>query len=124
MAQNTAPERPVLVPGETRNFAVSFGDVVDSGELLTGTPTVAEETTSDLTIANKAVNTAALTINGKSVAIGQAVQFKVSGQLATGTVRGDESIATGNYEIKITVSTDATPAQTLIKYVQFDVAEE
>ena len=114
MGTNLAPETPTLAVGEVRNFAVSFVDVLDSGELLTGTPTVAEETTSDLTIANKAVNTAALTVNGQSVAIGQAVQFKVSGQLTTHTP----------YKIKITVSTTATPAQTLVRWVQFQVANE
>ena len=124
MPMNTAPERPVLVPGETRNFAVSFAGELDSGEVLTGTPTVAEQTTSDLTIENKAVNTAALTINGKTVAIGNAVQFKVSAQLAAGSEREDESVATGTYKIKITVGTDATPAQTLIGFADFDVANE
>lgn len=111
MTANTAPQRPALVVGETRNFAVSFADQLDTDESLTGTPTVAEETTSDLTLANKAVNTSALTIEHETVAIGAAVQFKVSGQL----------IATGVYTIKITCSTDATPAQTLIGYVTFTV---
>lgn len=118
MGQNTGPERPVLVPGETRNFATSFADELDSGESLTGTPTVEEQTTSDLTIENKAVNTVALTINGKTVAVGAAVQCKVSGQQAAG------SAATGSYTIKITVGTDATPPQTLIGFVHFDVANE
>lgn len=118
MPMNTTPERPVLVPDEIRNFAVSFAGELDSGEVLTGTPTVEEETTTDLTIANKAVNTSALTINGKNVPIGEAVQFKVSGQQAMG------SAASGTYKIKITVSTDATPAQRLIGFVDFDVAEE
>lgn len=93
------------------NFAVSFADVVDSGELLTGTPTVAEQTSSDLTITNKVVNSAALTINNKTVAIGNAVQFKVVGHL----------LATLEYTIKITVLTDSSPAQTKIGYVKFKV---
>jgi len=114
MGDNTAPQRPVAVPGETRNFAVSFANVLDSGESLTGTPTVAEQTSSDLSIANKVVSTAVLTINNKSVAVGAAVQFKVTGQLTTRSP----------YTIKITVSTDATPAQTLIGFVVFPVANE
>lgn len=111
MGLATAYQRPVLVVGETRNVAVDFQDVLDSGELLTGTPTVAEVTTTDLTIASKAINTAALTIDGRAVAIGEAVQFKVSGQLA----------ANSPYTIKITVSTTASPAQTLVRYVVFEV---
>lgn len=109
MGSNTAPEKPDVTVGAAPNVSVSFVDVLDDGELLTGTPTVAEQTTSDLTIVNKAVNTAALVINGESVAIGQAVQFHVSGQLA----------ANSPYKIKITVSTSATPAQTFVKYVWF-----
>lgn len=90
--------------GATRLGACSFVGQLDSGELLTGTPTVAEETTSDLTLANKAVNTAELTLNQATVAIGQAVQFSVSGQLR----------ANSPYTITITVGTDASPAQTLV----------
>ncbi len=90
-------------------FAVSYADVLDSGETLTGTPTVAEVTTTDLTITAKAVSTAALTINGVGVAIGAAVQFKVAGQLITHTP----------YTIKITVST--TGGQTLVDWVVFEV---
>lgn len=112
MPANTAPQKPTIAVGEIRNVAVSFADVLDSGELLTGTPTVVEVTTTDLTLSSKAVNTAALTINGESVAIGKAVQFRVSGQL----------VANSPYTIKITVSTDASPAQTLVKYVTFEAA--
>ena len=109
MGANTAPERPTLAVGETRNFAVSFVNILDSGESLTGTPTVAEETTTDLTLSNKAVNTVALTINGKTVAVGKAVQFRASGFKVSGSP----------YIIKITVGTTASPAQTLVKYVKF-----
>jgi len=111
MPANTAPERPVIAVGETRNVAVSFVDVLDDDELLTGTPTIVEVTTNDLTLTNKTVNTSVLTINGHSVAIGKAIQFKVSGQL----------VANSPYTIKITVSTNA--AQTLVKYVVLSVAE-
>src|SRR5512146_2018090 len=103
MGLKTAPQRCVVKVGEVRNVSVDFTDVLDSGELLTGTPTVSEATTTDLTFANKAVNTAALTINGRAVAIGAAVQFKVSGQLAAGSP----------YTITVTATTTATPAQTL-----------
>ena len=109
MTLNTAPERPVTAVGETNLFSVSFVGVLDSGESLTGTPTVTEVGTSDLTIENKVVSTTSLTINGKSVAAGKAVQFKVSGQ----------AVANSPYTVKITVSTDSTPAQTKVKFVKF-----
>ncbi len=105
MASIDPPQRQTCRVGETRTPAVSFVDVLESGELLTGTPLVVEVTSSDLTLENKAVNTAELTINGKTVAIGQAVQFKMTGQKVSGS----------SYTIKVTASTDATPAQTFVR---------
>ena len=95
-----ARQVPCKEESEVRNVAVDFTDELDAGELLTGTPTVTEAT---LTIGNIAINTAPLTINGRTVAIGAAVQFNVSGGTATTT-----------YDIKVSVDTDATPAQTLL----------
>ena len=111
MGLGTAPERPVATVGETNLFSVSLAGVLDSGELATGTPTVTEVTSSDLTISNVAVNTAALTINDISVVSGKAVQFKVI----------DHVVANSPYKLKITFSTDSTPAQTKIRYVTFTV---
>ena len=115
MGENTAPERPMAVVGETNTHSVSFANILDDSELLTGTPDVVEVTTTDLTIvnftptANKGtVSTAALTINNVSVPIGEAVQFKVTGQ-KDGTT----------YTIKITAGTDATPAQTKVRKIKF-----
>ena len=85
-----------------RNISVSFAEPLDAGETLTGTPTAVEETTSDLTIASVAVSTSILTIDGNSVAIGEAITFNVTGGLA-----GRE------YAINITCGTTSTPAQTL-----------
>ena len=90
--------------GETRAFAVNYTDKLESGELLTGTPTIVEVTTSDLTLANKAVSTGSLTILGDTVATGAAVQWTV----AAG------SGLSGEYTIRVTVGTDATPAQTFV----------
>jgi hypothetical protein len=111
MSVNTAPQVPTLVEGEVNNFAVSFANVLDPGELLTGTPTVTEEVTSDLVINYVAVNVAALRINGRTVELGKAVQFHASGQLAS----------TGSYTLVITITTDATPAQTKIRSIRFCV---
>jgi hypothetical protein len=112
MSANIAAEMPTLAVGETNNFAVSFANVLDSGELLTGTPTVADEgSATDLTISNVTVNSAALTINGLSVAAGEAVQFKVRGQ----------SVAKSPYTLKITVTTDSSPAQTKVRAIRFNV---
>lgn len=106
-----APQVRTMHTGETRAIAVSFLGKLDSGELLTGTPTVAEETTTDLTLASKALNTAPLTIVDDSVVASQAVQFTV-----TGGTTGVE------YTVKITVGTDASPAQTLVERVRINFA--
>lgn len=94
-----AKQTHCMTANETRNIAVSFVSLLDSGELLTGTPTV---TASGLTIANKVVNVAQLTIDGDTVEIGQAVQFNVTGGTA-GT----------SYDVTILCDTDASTAQTL-----------
>jgi len=89
--------------GATRLVAVDLTSELDSGVLLTGTPTVTEST-GTLTLTNKAVSTAALEINDKTVAIGKAVQFLVDAASASdGTT----------YTIAISVGTDSTPAETL-----------
>lgn len=105
-----APQLPVVDASAVRNGAVDFKNQLDSGELLTGAPTVTEQTpggSPGLTITNTAVNTSALTLNGDSVAVGQAVQFKVT-DIVAGTM----------YMLKISANTDSTPAQTLIGYVR------
>lgn len=107
----TAVQRVQMSAGETRNAAVDYTAKLESGELLTGTPTVAEVTTSDLTISNAAVSTGSLTILGDTVATGAAVQFKV---VAT-------SDLSGLYTVSVTVGTDATPAQTFVDYFEIDV---
>lgn len=68
---------------------------------LTGTPTVTGPAA--LTLANKKVSTEARTIDGRTVAIGKAIQFTVVGQ-ADGT----------SYLVTISCATDGTPAETLV----------
>ena len=114
MGMNTAPERPPLMVGATEVGAYSYAGNLRSGETLTGTPLVVEQTTSELTITNKAINDAEVVINHKTVAIGQAVTFLVTGQL----------LATRQYTILITATTDSTPARVLPKLAIFDVVDE
>lgn len=72
-----APQVHPISTSELRNVAVDFSGKLDSGELLTGTPTVTEVGTSDLVLASKQVNAADRIINGATVATGKAVQFTV-----------------------------------------------
>lgn len=100
---NTAQQVPSMTLSEVRVASVSFIDKLDDGELLTGTPVV--DAVTGFTFENVAVNTAALTINGKSVAIGQAVQFKVTRTTAV--------VADSPFTIPVSCGTDRSPAQTL-----------
>ena len=109
-ANTTTPARRFKTATEVRNVAVSFVGKLDSGELLTGTPTITEVDTSALTLTNKAVSSAALTINGVSVITGQALTFTVSGGVA-GTA----------YQITCNCGTDASNAQTLIATINLVV---
>ncbi len=107
----TALERQTKTVSEVRNVAVSFVGKLDVGELLTGVPTVAEQDTTDLTIANQSVSTVELTINDKKVPIGRAVQFNVA-----------VGLAGVKYEILVTVATTASPAQILVLKLILNVA--
>lgn len=88
-------QRPVISVGETEVVSIDYTEYLDADELLTGTPTVAEVTTTDLTLSNKVVSTEVVRILERDVAVGKAVQFKVSGQ----------KINT-QYSIRVTASTD------------------
>jgi len=100
MSKATSKEQKTA--SETRNISVRFSELLDDGEVLTGTPTILELNGSDLTISNKVVSTAALTINGVSTPLGEAVQCSIAGGTAGAT-----------YDIQIVAVTDSTPAQTL-----------
>ncbi|HEB79102.1 MAG TPA: hypothetical protein ENI79_01330 [Rhodospirillales bacterium] len=110
MASNIAKARHFKSVSGVRNVAIDHQDALKKGELVILTPTITEVSTSDLTLSNKVVNTVAITIDNRSVAIGKAVQFKVSGGLA-----GIE------YTINVNVDTDSSPAQTLVTNVRLDV---
>lgn len=105
----TAEQIQSKTAAEVRNLAVDFTDKLDSGELLTGTPSVST-TPSGLTIASQAVSTGALTILGTSVLTGQAATCSVSGGSA-GT----------RYTLTVQCGTDATVAQTLEVLCLLDV---
>lgn len=102
MSVDTAPQRHEKTVSEIRNIATSFVGKLESAELLASGLVVAEVTTSDLVITNKAISVAELTINGKTVTAGKAAQFLVSGGLGN-----------TEYTIRITAVTDSSPPQTV-----------
>lgn len=81
-----------ITTAEARNVSVDMRSFLDSGESLTGTPTV--QGSDNLTIASAQVNTADRVVNGQTVSAGGAVQFTVS------------CSTPGTYPIEILVATD------------------
>lgn len=109
---NIAPQIGKLTVGAAKTLAIDFSGQLESGELLTGTPTLvmcSPGSPNEITLSNVAVNTATLSINGSSVVAGKAVQA-----LATGVTKG-------KYMLKATCGSDSTPAQTLIGYINVTV---
>jgi hypothetical protein len=110
----TLPQMHTISVGDTEKVSVNYTEHLDVGESLTGTPTVVEITTTDLTIGNKVVSSVTYVESGtgNTVAVGSAVQFTVSGGTA----------AHSPYTISVTVSTNATPARTFKRYVTLSFA--
>ena len=100
----TLDQQYVISVGDTDVVSINYTDYLDSGELLTGTPTVTEVTTAALTLSNKIVNTSTYTEadSGDTVAVGKAVQFAVTTNTA------------GLYRVRVTCTTDATLTRTKV----------
>lgn len=94
---------------ETRTVSVSFAKVLDSGVALSGTPTVAG-TPSGLTLSNVQKNASAITVDGASVAINNAVQFTCAGGYIGQT-----------YTLTVTVATSA--GETIVRRLRLRVVE-
>ncbi len=115
MSQRITCDPITKKPNEVLRINVDFTLYgLDTSELLTGTPVVAEVETTDLTLGNKSVNTSTfLNRRGKTVAVGKGVQFTVSGGVA-GT----------DYEITIQCGTTGSPAQTLEVTAPLEVRDD
>lgn len=84
-------------PSESVLYAIDFTELLASGETLSGTPTVAGSP-SGLTIGTPAVNTGTVVDDeGNTIAIGKAVQVRISG----GTADTD-------YELTVSCGTTAS----------------
>ena len=97
-----ALQRPEIFDSDERIGSVSYVGEIDDGETLSGTPTVTEVTTSDLTISNVAIGTTARTINKKSVAANKYVTFFVKDQVSGKT-----------YTVDVRCGTSSDPAQNI-----------
>ena len=103
MANLTLP--PIGYPG-TADIAIDLAGELETAEVLTGTQTVVSEDTDVLTIGTVTINAGVLTKkNNSTVAIGKAVQFRVTSALSvtrniklTITFAGDSG-TTGPYVV-------------------------
>lgn len=106
-----AQQLPCIVNGETRVGRISFDGKLETGESLTGSPTITDitgDSPSDLTIGDETISTATLEILGVDISAGRALTFSVTGQQAD-----------KEYELSVSCGTDATPAQTLKGFIKF-----
>ena len=92
-------------PADEITPAFGFAELLQPGELIDGTPTVAEVGSSDLTISNVAKNTVAMVVEGADHAISEAVTMKITG----GTIKK-------TYDLKVTIVTDATVPNTYVRH--------
>lgn len=101
----TLTQRHTVSVGATRLVRVNCTNDLDDGASLTGTPTIAEVTTTALTLGSKSVNAATYSdaVTGKMVAIGKGLQFTVAGGVAGVT-----------YSVRCTCATNSSPAETLV----------
>ena len=111
MAIQITASEPIPV-GDTETVAVDYSAWLDGAELLSGTPSAVEQTTSDLTITGVTRNTAAVTINNKSVGINRVVLLTVAGGV----------VANSPYTIRVTVSTDAS--RTIIRDLLLEFSDD
>lgn len=109
MTTNVTLRRMPVNVGEGFNDTVDIEGLLKGSELATGTPLVVEVNTTDLSITNKAVNTVEQTVEGRTVAIGEGIDYTISG------------FVKGIYRLKITLITTATPVATRIGFAEYEV---
>ena len=114
----TLPQVYDISPGDIELIAIDYTNALASAETLTNPSVVqaeAEEDSSEssslvsLAFANIKINITEIPILGRLVAVGKAVQFKVSGQSLN-----------VSYRIRITVKTTSSPIRTLIRDITFN----
>ena len=119
-----APPAEIII-GSTEVYSVDFGGgVLDSGELLTGTPTITQESvdpatiggtaTADLTLGSKTVGAGTPTLNGRVAAAGEYLQF-------TAAVADGANAVGAKYTVKLVCGTSSSPARTLVRRIQIKV---
>jgi hypothetical protein len=95
-------------PQEVRNIIISFSAKLDKDEFLSGTPTVSEIGTTDLTISDETVTVLNHTIGGLAIPSSAGVEFTVSG-----------GVSREQYTIRVSV--DTSLGQTLVEDVRLAI---
>jgi hypothetical protein len=109
-------DRVILTIGSTRKISHNVTDAIDSGVTIASVSGVVDDdSTGELTIGNIGTNSAAYTEQATTdvVAIGKAVQFTIS----------TSATSAKNYKLKMTYTTNATPADTIVDFVNICFAE-
>jgi hypothetical protein len=84
MTTTASKERREMTKGESILYTADFTDALQASETLSSVTSVAETTTNTLTVGSGAINTGgAITVDGTTIAINRAVQFRVSTASAT-----------------------------------------
>lgn len=73
-------ERAEVSEGDVRRHAITFADVLDPDERLTGLPVVTEPQ-GDVLVSGQQLNSSVIRVKGKPTQPGHAAQFTTSGQL-------------------------------------------
>ena len=101
---------------EVINETIDIAGLLKGTELATETPaspgvspTAVEVNTSELTIANVAVNTAEQTVDGRTVAVGKGIDYTISG------------FVSGKYTVEIVLWTSATVAAKRVCFAKYEV---
>ncbi len=109
------PQRYTISVGDIRIVRIDFTDELSSSVSLTGTPTVSASSTSLTINTSGAAVTSASYVDantGNTVAAAKAVQFVVSGGIASQSP----------YDITVTAATNSSPAETIKKIVTLSFA--
>ena len=95
---------PVISEGDVDIVSIDYTPYLDASETLASVSAPSHVSgPATPTYSNQVVNTVAVEIQRRTVAIGKAVQFKVAGQTASTTVP---------YYVDVTAVTNSTPART------------
>lgn len=102
---------PAISAGDVELMDIAVDKYLIDSEVISGTPTAVEQTSSDLTIGTVTVNTGATkTVLGTSRAIGTVISIPVQGQ----------KVATGSYAVLVTFATDASRTKKVLAKFSVD----